>query len=93
MIFIYNPLQLKTAESSKKKLGLSRALDPHAKGVSLSKLTEFHLKSLSWWTENRSEEKEGMVERLGEMRKGRRERIEKGSREKIDIERKETQEN
>ena len=29
-----------------------------------------------------------MVERLGEMRKGRRERIEKGSRERIEIERK-----
>ena len=28
-----------------------------------------------------------MVERLGEMRKGRRERIEKGSRERIEIER------
>ena len=27
-----------------------------------------------------------MVERLGEMRKGRRERIEKGSRERIEIE-------
>ena len=27
---------------------------------------------------------EGMVERLGEMRKGRRERIEKGSREGIE---------
>ena len=30
-----------------------------------------------------------MVERLGEMKKGRRERIEKGSRERIEIERKE----
>ena len=30
-----------------------------------------------------------MVERLGEMRKGRRERIEKGTRESIEIERKE----
>ena len=30
-----------------------------------------------------------MVERLGEMRKGRRERIEEGSRERIEIERKE----
>ena len=30
-----------------------------------------------------------MVERLGEMRKGRRERIEKGRRERIEIERKE----
>ena len=29
-----------------------------------------------------------MVERLGEMRKGRRERIQKGSRERIEIERK-----
>ena len=29
-----------------------------------------------------------MVERLGEIRKGRRERIEKGSRERIEIERK-----
>ena len=29
-----------------------------------------------------------MVERLGEMRKGRREEIEKGSRERIEIERK-----
>ena len=27
---------------------------------------------------------EGMVERLGEMRKGRREKIEKGSRERIE---------
>ena len=32
-------------------------------------------------------EKEGMVERLGEIRKRRRERIEKGSREKIEKER------
>ena len=30
-----------------------------------------------------------MVETLGEMRKGRRERIEKGSRESIEIEKKE----
>ena len=30
--------------------------------------------------------REGMVERLGEMRKGRRERIEKESRERIEIE-------
>ena len=30
-----------------------------------------------------------MVERLGEIRKGRRERIEKGSSERIEIERKE----
>ena len=30
-----------------------------------------------------------MVERLGEVRKGRRERVEKGSRERIEIERKE----
>ena len=34
-----------------------------------------------------------MVEKLGEMRKGRRERIEKGSRERLEIERKETKEN
>ena len=34
-----------------------------------------------------------MVERLGEMREGRRERIEKGSRERIEIERKETKGN
>ena len=34
-----------------------------------------------------------MVERLGEMRKGRSERIEKGSRERIEIERKETKGN
>ena len=34
-----------------------------------------------------------MVERLGEMRKGRRKRIEKGSRERIEIERKETKGN
>ena len=34
-----------------------------------------------------------MVERLGEMRKGRRERIEKGSRERIEIEKKETKGN
>ena len=34
-----------------------------------------------------------MEERLGEMRKGRRERIEKGSRERIEIERKETKGN
>ena len=38
------------------------------------------------------EEKEGMVKRLGEMRKGRRERIEKGSREKMEKERKERKE-
>ena len=31
-----------------------------------------------------------MVERIGKMRKGRRERIENGSRERIEIERKET---
>ena len=31
-----------------------------------------------------------MVENLGEMRKGRRKRIERGSRERIEIERKET---
>ena len=30
-----------------------------------------------------------MVERLGEMRKGRRERIEKGSRKRIEIEKNE----
>ena len=30
------------------------------------------------------QKQEGMVERLGEMRKGRRERIEKGSREGIE---------
>ena len=36
------------------------------------------------------EEKEGMAERLGEMRKGRRERNEKRSRERIEIETKET---
>ena len=36
-----------------------------------------------------------MVERLGEMREGRREMVEKGSRERIEIERneKETKEN
>ena len=34
-----------------------------------------------------------MVERLGEMRKGRRERIENWSRERIEIERKETKGN
>ena len=34
-----------------------------------------------------------MVERLGETRKGRRERIEKGSRERIEIKRKETKGN
>ena len=33
-----------------------------------------------------------MLERLGEMRKGRSERIEKGSRERIEIERKEEEE-
>ena len=31
-------------------------------------------------------QQEGMVERIGEMRKGRRERIEKGSREGIEKE-------
>ena len=40
-------------------------------------------------TENWSEEKEAMIERLGEMTKGRRERIEKGSRVRIEKERKE----
>ena len=34
-----------------------------------------------------------MVERLGEMRKGRSERIEKGSRERVEIKRKETKGN
>ena len=34
-----------------------------------------------------------MVERLGDLWKGRRERIEKGSTERIDIERKETKGN
>ena len=38
------------------------------------------------------EEKEGMVEKLGDMRNGRRERIEKGSRERIEKERKERKE-
>ena len=38
-------------------------------------------------------EKEGMVEGLGDMWKGRRERIEKGSRERIEIEGKETKGN
>ena len=33
------------------------------------------------------------MERLGEMRKGRRERIEKGSRERIEIDRKEKETN
>ena len=33
-----------------------------------------------------------MMEKLGEMRKGRRERIEKDSRERIEIERKERKE-
>ena len=33
-----------------------------------------------------SEEQEGMVESLGEMRKGRRERIEKGSRKGLEKE-------
>ena len=41
-------------------------------------------------TENWSEEKEGMVERLGKMRKTRRERIEKGSRKRIEKKEKET---
>ena len=43
-------------------------------------------------TENWSEEQEGMIERLGEMREGRRERrlrIEKGSRERIEKEKEE----
>ena len=35
----------------------------------------------------RIDQKRRMVERLWEMRKGRRERIKKGSREKIEIER------
>ena len=34
-----------------------------------------------------------MVERLGEIKKGIRQRIEKGSRERIEIERKETKGN
>ena len=37
-------------------------------------------------------EKEGMVERLGEMRNGRTERIEKGSRERIEKEKREKRE-
>ena len=37
-------------------------------------------------------EQEGMVERLGEMKKGRRERIKKGSRERI-MEKRETNDN
>ena len=46
-------------------------------------------KSLSLEDRELIREKEGMVERLGEMRKGRRERIEKGRRERIEKERKE----
>ena len=37
----------------------------------------------------RERKEKRMVEKLGEMRKERRERIEKGSRERIEIERKE----
>ena len=50
---------------------LSR-LDPHSNCAWLSKRTEFNMKCAS------------QVVRLGEMRKGRRERIEKGSREGIE---------
>ena len=44
-------------------------------------------------TNNSSEQKEGMVERLGEMRIEKRERVEKERRERIVIERKETKGN
>ena len=40
--------------------------------------------------QNCSEEQEGKEERVGEMREGRRERIEKGSRERIIEKREET---
>ena len=84
----HNDIYSVALETSDKQ-GLGRALDPRANGDSLSKLTELNLKSLPMRTENWSEEKEGMVERIVELRKGRRERIEKASRERIEIERKE----
>ena len=61
---------------------LGRVQDPHANGAWLSKLTEGNINVRR--AENRSEEQEGMVERFGEIMKGRREMIEKGSRERIE---------
>ena len=55
---------------------LGRTLDPRANG---HEDMVYPLRRI----ENLSEEQEGMVERLGEMRKGRRERIENGSTERI----------
>ena len=59
---------MRLGKFSIKSNGLGRALDPCAIVTSLSKLTKINLKLRR--TENRSEEKEGMVERLVEMGKG-----------------------
>ena len=70
-------LQRFTAESSRNS-GEMQYLDKTSRGkcrCSLSKLLSVYLRR----TENLSEEQGGMVERLREIRKGRRERIEKGS--------------
>ena len=67
----------------KYKQGLGTALDLHANGTLLNEIRR---------TENLSEEKEAMVERLGEMRKRRRERIKKESKERIEREKKEAKE-
>ena len=55
---------------------LGRAQDPHTNGAWLSKLTECNMKCLSL-DRQLIRKQEGMVEWLGEMRKRRRERIEK----------------
>ena len=65
---------------------ISRAQDPRANSAWL---TEWNMKVFIL-ERQLIRKQEGMVERLGEMRKGRRERIEKGSREGIE---KETKDN
>ena len=65
---------------------LGRAQGPRANGAWLSKLTEWNMKCfILGQTIDQKARRDGR-ERLGEMRKGRRERIEKGSREGIEKE-------
>ena len=64
---------------------LGRAHDPRANCACLSKLSERNMKCLS---KDRQliRKQERMVQTIGELRKGRGERIEKGSREGIEKE-------
>ena len=79
---VYRNYAVVTHVIAKKNKTLGRAQDPRANGAWLSKLTEHDVFILG----QTIRKQEGMVERLGEMRKGRRERIEKGSREGIEKE-------